>query len=469
MDENRDIQKKINETFSRGVADFFDPGGVFKDKLKKKALGEYKEDIVVKFGVDPTRPDIHIGHAVILRKLRFLQDLGCKVIFLVGDFTAQIGDPTGKNKARPEMEQKEIEANMKTYLDQVGKILKTDKKQFSWIRNSEWFYNVTDIAAPKEVTLNTKVGGKESQIPINPKSFVGKSIYYEETRMQKTHLKKKQVVGVSLRGLLSTLRHITHAQLIERDMFQERIKSGKELAMHEMLYPVLQGIDSVMLERIYGSCDLEVGGTDQTFNMLLARDVMKMNKMKSQSVLSFELLVGTDGKEKMSKSLDNYVSIIDSPADMFGKIMSIPDNVLVSYFELCTYTPLNEVEKIKKELEKDRNPRDIKMRLASEIVSIYHGEEEKEKAKEAFVNTFQKKGVPQDIKAVRLKCGTSLSEVLLDEGLVPSKTEFHRLVEQGAINDMNTNKKVTDPSFQVLEDVVLRIGKKRFLKIEVTD
>ncbi|HET8575319.1 MAG TPA: tyrosine--tRNA ligase [Candidatus Paceibacterota bacterium] len=457
---------KIEEILSRGVGDFYDPEDVFRKKLQKKIEGKYQGEIIIKFGVDPTRPDIHLGHAVVFRRLRALQDLGCKVVFLVGDFTAQIGDPTGKSKVRPEIEQREVEENMKTYLDQVGKILRTEKEVFSWMRNSEWFYTVTDIASPKEITMNVKNEKGSFEIPINPNSFVGKAVYYESTRMQKTALGKDQVVGVSLRGLISTLRSITHSRLIERDMFQERIKNEQELSMHEMLYPVLQGIDSVMIERIYGSCDLEVGGTDQTFNMLMGRDVMKINKMTPQAVLSFKLLVGTDGVEKMSKSLGNYISITDAPSDMYGKVMSIPDTAVLSFFELCTYTPIENVRDIEKKLAKGANPRDAKMQLAKEIVSIYHGEDAAGKAEKDFVETFQKGGLPKDLPKTEASEGALLLDILLSQKFVKSKTDFKRLVDEGAISVFG-GEKITDHFFQVKEDMVVKIGKKRFLKISV--
>ena len=220
-----------DELFSRGVASFIDPEGLFRKKVEAKIAGQYPGDIVIKLGVDPTRPDIHIGHAVILRKLRAFQDIGCKVIFLIGDYTSQIGDPTGKSKVRPEISQKEIEANMQTYLDQVGKILKTDDSVFSWIRNSDWFTDVTDIQPSQSSFVRIGV------TPINPKSFMGKAVLFENSRMQKTHLKAKTINTVSFTRVLSTLRHITHARLIERDMFRDRINSGSELYMHEMLYP----------------------------------------------------------------------------------------------------------------------------------------------------------------------------------------------------------------------------------------
>ena len=327
--------EKESDLLVRGVRDFVDPD----DHLRKKIL-ENPSGVVIKFGVDPTRPDIHLGHAVVFRKLRKFQDLGCKVVFLVGDFTSLIGDPTGNSKVRPEIEQKEIEANMKTYLDQVGKILLTDKKVFAWIRNSDWYYSSTDLADDPErkVEMNIEQDGKTIKASFPGNSFLAKSIVHNETRMQKQFSSGK-IWDLTVRGLLWTLRGVTQGRLINRDMFQDRLKRGEELYMHEMLYPVLQGIDSFMIANIFGTCDLEVGGSDQTFNMLMGRDVMKMNKQNPQAVLSFEILEGLDGKEKMSKSLDNYVAITDEPENMYGKIMSLPDSLITKYFKLCTYTP----------------------------------------------------------------------------------------------------------------------------------
>jgi tyrosyl-tRNA synthetase len=472
--EIREIEKKIEDILTRGVGQFVDPDGTFRKKLIAKASGNYHKDIIIKFGIDPTRPDIHLGHAVVLRKLRGLQDLGCKVVFLAGDFTAQIGDPTGKSKVRPEIEQKEVDENVKTYLDQVGKILRTDPSVFSWIRNSDWFYGVADIFIPEPVTVTQKdgadQGGAERSIVFPANSFMAKAGVFEQTRMQQTHLKKQGNESVTLRGLLWTLRHITHGRLIQRDMFQDRIARGEELFIHEMLYPILQGIDSFILAQIYGSCDLEVGGTDQTFNMLMGRDVMRVNKAEEQAVLSFELLVGTDGKEKMSKSLGNYVSITDAPSDMYGKIMSVPDSALDNYFELCTYTPMGMVGDILMDITKGGNPRDAKMRLAKEIVSIYHGESSAVRAEEEFVNTFQKKGVPETMPEIQAKGETGVFEIVqryfVSQKEEKSNTEIRRLFDQGAVSV--NEEKITDihAKIQVTESgEVIKIGKKTWFRV----
>ena len=458
---------EIDELFTRGVEEFIDPSDKFKEKLIKKAKGEHKEDIIIKFGVDPTRPDIHLGHAVVFRKLRKFQDLGCKVVFLVGDYTAQIGDPTGRSKIRPEIEQKEVEANMKTYLDQVGKILLTDKNSFSWIRNSDWFTAITDLGFPEGG--NPVVYEKDNmKMSFDPNSFPGKAIIFEETRMQKKVPNVKKIHVVTLNSFLWALKHITHARLIERDMFQERINSGKELFMHEMLYPVLQGIDSYVLSEIYGSCDMEIGGTDQTFNMLMGRDILKINKKEQQAVMSLKLLEGTDGKEKMSKSLDNYIAITDEPSDMYGKIMSLPDSSIINYFNLCTYAPTDEIKKIESEMKKSKiNPKDIKMRLAREIVVIYHGENNAGEAEQNFIETFSKGGLPENLEEVIVPKGSGLGKILLDRKIVKSNTEWRRLVSEGAVSNGETEEKIAKFDFAVNGDIVVKVGKRRFLKIMI--
>ena len=469
MLHEEEITRIINEIFTRGVGTFIDPNDVFRNKIIAKARGEYHEDIIVKFGVDPTRPDIHLGHAVVLRKLRQMQDLGCKVVFLIGDYTAQIGDPTGKSKVRPEVEQSAVEANMKTYLDQVGKILSSDKTVFSWIRNSDWFTTITDLDLPDDYKVNMKIdapGLPSKEISIPPNSFVGKAIVFEETRMQKS-IGAKSIAVVTMRSLLWGLKHITLAQLIERDMFQQRVKDGESLFMHEMLYPVFQGIDSDILAQVYGTCDLEVGGTDQTFNMLMGRKIMEVNKRIPQAVLSCELLVGLDGKEKMSKSLDNYVGIIDEPKDMFGKLMSIPDVTMSTYLELCTFTGMDDVGEITKKLALGKvHPRDVKMDLAQQIVEIYHGREAGILARESFVNTFQKKEMPSDMPSISVASGTLLVDVLIAQKLIASKTEFRRLIDEGAIRE-DGELKITDPFFAITGDMVLKIGKHRFVKLQI--
>lgn len=481
----KEAETLTTEIFSRGVGSFIDPNGSFQKKLIAKATGKSNKEIIIKFGIDPNRPDIHLGHAVVLRKLRQFQDLGCKIIFLVGDFTAQIGDPTGKSKVRPEVDVIEISNNIQSYIAQIPKILKiepnneeeklvtrdangfiVDSPWFSWMRNAEWFQGVTDISTEgvEENFLNFPLEGSIVKLPKD--SFVGKAWFYESTRIQNSHLKRKNIRGVTFINVMSILRKISFAQLIERDMFQERIKANEPLFMHEMLYPVIQGIDSDVLAEIYGSCDLEVGGTDQTFNLLMGRRVMEMTeKEEPQATLSCTLLVGLDGKEKMSKSLNNYIGITDEPAGMFGKIMSLPDTLIQNYFELCTFTPMEEVQKIMKNLESGAaHPKEVKMQLAQQIVEIYHGRIPGEEARNAFVSTFQNKTIPTDIPEVCVEKNTLIADALVGAGIVSSKTEFRRLAEEGAVRK-DGEEKITDPFYKITEEIILKIGKHRFVKI----
>ncbi len=450
----------IEELFSRGAASFIDPDNAFRKKVEAKIAGNYPGDIVIKIGMDPTRPDIHIGHAVILRKLRSFQDIGCKIIFLIGDFTSLIGDPTGKSKTRPEISQQEIENNMKTYLDQAGKILSLDPKVFSWIRNSDWFVSINDILAPdnrKDLSFGDISVSVDKPLPGT--HILNKASYWVETRMQ-----KNAIHSFSFLNVLSVLRHVTHARLIERDMFQDRIEKGGELYMHEMMYPVLQGIDSTVLANIYGSCDLEIGGTDQTFNMLMGRDVMRMNKQEEQSVLSMDILEGLDGKEKMSKSLDNYIGITDEPNNMYGKVLSIPDALIPRYFALATYTPLAETKEIEKTLASgNTNPRDLKMRLAREIVAIYHGESAAEGAEKNFVETFSQKKIPENVLEISGEF-TSIVDAMMKAEVAESKTDARRLIEAGAVTYLESDTKITDAT-TVPEKGTYRVGKIRFFRI----
>ncbi|MDE2030688.1 MAG: tyrosine--tRNA ligase [Patescibacteria group bacterium] len=482
-------KQKLDELLSRGVGEFIDPDGAFRKKLETAP-----EKIVIKFGIDPTRPDIHIGHAVVLRKLRQFQDLGCKVIFLVGDFTALIGDPTGKSKVRPEIEQKEISLIMETFVRQIPKILKIepvseeDKKRaeiggltrdsnnfivespwFSWMRNSDWFFNVTDIdptgASQQSLVVNDE-NGKVLNIKIPKNSFFEKAVVFENTRMQKL-LKRKEIKTVSFVNFLAYLRLLSHSQLIERDMFQQRINKGEPLFMHEMMYPVAQGIDSNIISDIYGSCDLEVGGTDQTFNMLMGRTLMKFSKKEPQAILAFEILEGLDGKEKMSKSLDNYIGINEDPNEMFGKIMSIPDNLITKYFLLCTDTSKDIIDGYARDMDTGKvNPRDLKMLLGKELVTMYHSKEEAEKAEENFIATFQKKEIPKDITEIKADKNDLLVDIFLKNNIVSSKTEFRRLIDENAITYLDTNEKITEHTVKVSQGVY-RIGKKRFCKISL--
>lgn len=464
---SKELTKKIDDLFNRSTEEVIDPNDYFKNKLIAYASGESDEQPIVKLGADPNRPDIHLGHAVALRKLRTMQDLGAKVVFLIGDFTALIGDPTGKSKVRPEIQASEIEANMQTYLEQIGKILKTDDdSKFVWIKNSDWYLDLADLVAPSQTLegKSDKPGVPQIKINFPENSYFAKAIQYEKTRMQKQY--GNHLHQVTMKMFLQTLRGITYSQLIQRDMFQDRLQNEGELYMHEMMYPVLQGLDSLMIARIFGSCDLEIGGTDQLFNNLMGRTIMKNAGLSPQSVMAFSLLEGLDGNEKMSKSLDNYVGVSDDPTDMYGKIMSLPDHLIGRWFELTTFTPVSEVEQIKTGLKSGKaNPYELKRRLAREIVAIYHGEDSAQLASDQFEKVFSNNEIPDDLESVSLLDSETFGEALVRLGVVNSKGQWRRLVEQNAVTNMGNDEKIIDEKFIPQSGEVFRIGKKRFVKI----
>lgn len=454
-------EKLIDEILTRGVGEFIDPENIFRKKLIAKAKGQYDKDIIIKYGVDPTRPDIHLGHAVCFRKLRQLQDLGCKIVFLIGDFTAQIGDPTGKSKTRPELHLKEIQENMNSYLEQVDKILLIDKDHFSWIINSDWYTDINDIFVPPPAENDAK----------------HKADIWQKTRMQLTIRKDKTISTVSFASFLVTLRHITHARLVERDMFQDRFKKGDQLFMHELVYPILQGLDSLLINKIFDSCDVEVGGSDQTFNMLMGRDAQKFSKNEllklgkstdQQSVLSLNLLIGTDGKEKMSKSLDNYIGITEEPNQIFGKVMSIPDSLIHNYLELCTDIPMEEIKKMDEDIKSEKmNPRNAKLRLAEEIVKIYHSKEAAAKARDYFIKTFSQKEIPENISEIKAQENMKLLDFLVSVNVATSNSDARRKIEQGGVEidgkKIEDWKAILDKSY---DGKVMKVGKKDFVKIK---
>jgi tyrosyl-tRNA synthetase len=382
-------EKKIDEVLSRGVENVYPS----KEELKKILLSGKKLSIYN--GIDPTGPTLHIGHGSTLLKLRELQDLGHKIILLIGDFTGRIGDPTDKKAARKQLSVKEIKENMKLYAKQAGMILDMKKVEIKF--NSQWL----------------------------------------------SKMKFAEVMQIA--------SEFTLQQMIERDMFERRIKEGQPIHLHEFFYPLMQGYDSVAM-----NVDMEIGGNDQTFNMLVGRTMMK-NRGKEKYVLTTKLLTDPTGK-KMGKSEGNMVTLEDKPEDMFGKIMSWPDTLTPLAFEVCTRVSLFEINKIN-----PKNPRDLKMRLAKEIVKLYHGEAEAQKAEENFVNTFQKKEIPTAVEEV--EGGEPLNKILLRIKISKSNSEVHRLLKAGAIMDMTDNKKIS--SLQVvIKGHVYRIGKHRFIKIK---
>lgn len=386
------------ELFGRGIVEIIEAKS-FEARANSKKLR-------IKYGVDPTRPDIHLGHAVTMRKLRQLQDDGHTVIFLIGDYTAKIGDPSGRNTTRPILSDEEIRQNAKTYFEQAGKILDIDKAEVRY--NSEWFskMNFADL--------------------------------------------------LMLTGKFSV------AQIMERDDFAKRLKSRVDLGMHETLYPMMQAQDSIELD-----ADVEFGGTDQTFNMLAGRDLQRKMGKIPQEVVIVDLLVGLDGKVKMSKSADNYVSITESANSMFGKIMSIPDDVMITYFKLTTDLSDDEIKQIEESLKSGANPRDVKMRLASEIVTLYHDRAAAEKAAADFTSRFSKGELPEDIEVVEVEADSlSVLDLIskIDSGL--SRSEIRRLIDQGAIKV--DEEKVTDfqKEIEVKSGTIIRVGKLKIYKIK---
>ncbi len=397
-----DKNSKIEEFLTRGVENIYPNRDFVESKLKKG------EKLTMYLGIDPTGPTLHLGSAVALKKLKEFQDLGHQVILLIGDFTAMIGDPTDKTATRKQLTRKEVLKNAKLYKGQVGNFLSFSGRNKAVIKyNSKWF---------------AKMGFEE---------------------------------------VLELASKMTVEQMLKRDMFDKRIKEGKPVYIHEFLYPLMQGYDSVVMD-----VDGEIGGNDQTFNMLTGRTLMKQIKNKEKFVITAKLLEDKDGK-KMGKTEGNMASLSDTPQEMFGKIMSWSDGMISSGFELCTFVSMEEIKKIEENIKKELvNPRDIKMKLAVEIIKIYHGEEGAEKAKQNFIETFQKKGTPDDIKEVTVEVGAILMDVVVEERLVSSKTDFRRLVKNGAIK-LESGERINDDDYKIENSAVFKIGKRRFVKINV--
>ena len=375
--------------------------------LKKKF--ESGKQLVIKAGFDPTAPDLHFGHTVLLNKLRHFQDLGHKVIFLIGDFTGRIGDPSGINKTRPILDAKDLVENAKTYEKQVYKILKKDLTEIKF--NSEWC---------------DKLGAD---------------------------------------GLIGLASKYNVARMLERDDFNKRFTSNKSIAIHEFLYPLVQGYDSVALE-----VDVECGGTDQKFNLLVGRELQRDYGQEPQVVITVPILEGLDGVKKMSKSLDNYIAIDEDPDDMFGKIMSISDELMWRWFELLSFIPEEEIAKLKTEMDSGKNPRDIKFVLAEELVDRFHNEGDGEKCKDTFLKRFHKGQMPDDIESIQVDIeGDSilLVNLLKDANMIASVSEGNRLIEQGGIKI--NSEKVEDQKLEVNKgsENIYQVGKRKFLRIKV--
>ena len=362
-----------------------------------------KKPLKIKLGCDPTRPDLHIGHSVVLRKLKDFQDLGHRSVLLIGNFTAMIGDPTAQNKTRPQLSIDEASKNSESYMDQASIIL--DPKKLEIVHNGDWLskMNFNDI-----IKLTSKY---------------------------------------------------TVARMLERDDFTKRYNNGQPISLHEFLYPLAQGYDSV-----YMKSDVELGGTDQKFNLLVGRTLQKESNLEPQIIITTPLIEGTDGVEKMSKSYDNYIAFSDSSSDIYGKTLSIPDKLIIKYFEYCTR--VDDLLEIKNSLEDGTgNPRDLKRRLARELVTIYHDSKLALKAEEDFDSLFIKKDIPDNIPELKIASHKKLVEIMVSNNMVASNSEAKRMIKQGAVK-LN-EEKVLDIYVEISpgKDVILKVGKRKFLKI----
>ncbi len=391
------------ELIKRGAEELI----VEEELARKLARGK---PLRVKLGLDPTAPDLHLGHTVVINKLRHFQDLGHQVQFLIGDFTGMIGDPTGKNQTRPPLSREQILENAKSYREQAFKILDPDKTQILF--NSEW---------------SDKLGAE---------------------------------------GMIRLAARYTVARILERDDFAKRYRAGQPIAVHELLYPLMQGYDSVAMK-----ADVELGGTDQKFNLLVGRELQKDYGQEPQCVLTTPLLEGLDGVNKMSKSLGNYVGIAEAPGEIFGKLMSISDDLMWRYIELLSFEPLTIVRQGRSEVEAGANPRDVKNRFAKEIVARFHSRAAAERAEEEFAQRFRHGQVPENMPEVTLQApagGLAVTQALKQAGLVPSVTEAARNIEQGGVK--LDGERLADKARKLApgETVVAQVGKRKFSRIRIT-
>ena len=366
-----------------------------------------KKQLIVKAGFDPTAPDLHLGHTVLINKLRHFQQLGHQIIFLIGDFTGMIGDPSGKNKTRPALDEAEIKENAKSYKNQVFKIL--DPKLTDVRFNSEW---------------SNKLGAE---------------------------------------GIIKLASQYNLARMLERDDFNKRYKSNQTIALHEFLYPLIQANDSITLK-----ADIELGGTDQKFNLLVGRELQRAYGQEPQVVITVPILEGLDGKKKMSKSLDNYVGIDESPGEMFGKIMSISDELMWRWYELLSFKSIDEINTLKADQANGKNPRDIKIDLAKEIIARFHDDQSANLAESNFINQFQKKNIPDDIEEVSFAISESsipLVNLLKDCGMTSSTSEATRMIKQGAVRI--DEERITDIKHVISSgtSATYQVGKRKFKKI----
>lgn len=377
--------------------------------LENELIAKLKEGkpLKIKAGFDPTAPDLHLGHTVLINKLRTFQQLGHEVIFLIGDFTGMIGDPTGKNITRKPLTREDVLANAETYKEQVFKILDPAKTTIRF--NSQWM---------------DKLGAA---------------------------------------GMIKLASNQTVARMLERDDFKKRYAGGQPIAIHEFLYPLVQGWDSVALQ-----ADVELGGTDQRFNLLMGRELQKSEGQRQQTVLMMPLLEGLDGVQKMSKSLGNYIGITDAPNDMFGKVMSISDDLMWRYYELLSFKPKNEIEAMKLKVEAGANPRDTKIDLAKELIARFHTEQDAESAHQDFIHRFQKNAIPDEMSEFEftlLSEGLMIANVLKDTNLVNSTSDAMRMIKQGAVKIDGEKVDNVKHQFDQPLQVVLQVGKRKFARI----
>lgn len=391
--------KKTEELLTRGVEEVIE-----KENLIKKLHSGKK--LRIKYGADPSAPDLHLGHSACLLKLKEFQDLGHQIIFIIGDFTAMIGDPSKRLKTRPPLSKKEVERNTKTYFKQIGKIL--DIKKIKILRNSKWFSKM------------------------------------------------------DLTDLLKLASKFMIARILERDDFSQRLKRGINIGVHEIIYPLMQAYDSVMVR-----ADIELGGSDQKFNMLAGRDLQKKVGQTQQDLVIVSLLVGLDGQRKMSKTLGNYIGIAEKPEEQYGKAMSIPDKLILAYFELTTRVPIEEIKKIRGGLKRKKvNPRDLKARLAREIVSIYYGKKIAGKSEEEFNRIFKEKKIPAKIPEIRIrKKKIALLDLLLETKLALSKSEAKRLVLQKGVKIDSQIQEDWQKVIEIKKGQIVQVGKRKFVKI----
>ncbi len=372
--------------------------------------------LIIKAGFDPTAPDLHLGHTVLLRKLRYFQDLGHTVVFLIGDATALVGDPSGQSKTRKPMTAAEVESNTKTYLAQVWTVLRDDRS-FKRQDNSEWF-------------------GRTFGLP----------------------------------ELVELASRYTVARLIERDDFQKRLKAGQEISLLELFYPLMQGYDSVQIGKKYGHCDVELGGTDQKFNLLVGRNLQRSYGQEPQVVITMPLLEGTDGVNKMSKSLGNHIGITEAPGEMFGKLMSIPDALITKYFTLLTDVPSARVMEIRQGIEhRSLNPRDAKIELAVELVTRYHSTDDAERAKQEFSKVFSRREQPTEIAELSIRPSKDgkldVVALLVEAQLAKTKNEARRLLTQGGVTLNGATVKEPLITLSVADGAVLQVGPRHFRKL----